>query len=174
MEKIIPFSIIEKETIWVAKMEGYRKTGTYDEISHLAEEESCRDFDIAAQQPEHLLPFYDKYFAWSEKNGFITIQDFYKQHYLPEVIGTLDVKKLSRDELNHIFDEFLNRDEAGEQMATYLLDTDVKTIDMFEDLMYAYNNGSEEFKAGIDKACEILLWKNLQEIAEEILEGCHK
>lgn len=174
MEKIIPLSTIEKETMWVAKMQGYRKTGTYDELSHLAEDESCRDFDITALQPEHLMPFYVKYNAWSEKNGFITIQDFYNQHYLPEIIGTMDVKKLSRDELNHIFDELLNRDEVGEQMATYLLDTDVQTIDMFEDLMYAYNNGSEEFKAGIDKACEILLWKNMQEISKEILEKCHK
>ena len=72
---------IMQETIWVAKMQGYRMAGTYEEIGYLAKSEDCRDFDICATQPEQLDDFYDKYFA---HNGFITIQDFYKKYYNPE------------------------------------------------------------------------------------------
>ena len=69
---------ILKDTIWVAKMQGYRMTGTYDEIREYAESEECRDCDICADQPKHLKDFYDKYFA---HHGWITVQDFYNQHY---------------------------------------------------------------------------------------------
>lgn len=72
---------IMQETIWVAKMQGYRMAGTYEEIGYLAKSEDCRDFDICATQPEQLDDFYNKYFA---HNGFITIQDFYKKYYNPE------------------------------------------------------------------------------------------
>jgi len=69
---------IMNESIWVAKMNGYRLSGTYAEMQPYAESEECRDFDLCADQPEHLKDFYDKYFAY---DGFITVQDFYNQHY---------------------------------------------------------------------------------------------
>lgn len=69
---------IMSDTIWVAKMQGWRETGTYEEIKRFADSEECREIDICANQPEHLKEFYDKYFA---HDGFITVQDFYNQHY---------------------------------------------------------------------------------------------
>ncbi len=69
---------IMNESIWIAKMQGYRMSGTYAEMKSYAESEDCRDFDLCAEQPEHLKDFYDKYFA---HDGFITVQDFYNQHY---------------------------------------------------------------------------------------------
>ncbi len=69
---------IMNESIWVAKMNGYRMSGTYEEMKPYADSEDCRDFDLCAEQPEHLKDFYDKYFA---HHGFITVQDFYNQHY---------------------------------------------------------------------------------------------
>lgn len=69
---------IMKETIWVAKMQGYRVTGTYEEMTPYRESEECRDFDICCEQPEQLKDFYDKYF---QHEGWITIQDFYNQEY---------------------------------------------------------------------------------------------
>ena len=72
---------ILKDTIWVVKMQGYRMSGTYEEMKHYADSEECRDFDICCEQPEHLMDFYEKYFAY---DGFITIQDFYNQFYNPK------------------------------------------------------------------------------------------
>jgi len=69
---------ILQDTIWVAKMQGYRMSGTYDEMKEYAKRSNCRDFDICGNQPEHLKEFYDLYFA---HDGFITVQDFYNQHY---------------------------------------------------------------------------------------------
>lgn len=71
---------ILNETIWVVKMNGYRLSGTYEEMKHYSESEECRDFDIAAEQPEHLKDFYDMYF---NHKGFITIQEFYEEYYKP-------------------------------------------------------------------------------------------
>ena len=73
---------ILNDTIWLAKMQGYRVTGTYEELKKYRESENCRDFDICCEQPEHLKDFYDKYFEYYKNNvGFITIQDFYNQFY---------------------------------------------------------------------------------------------
>ena len=69
---------IMNESIWVVKMNGYRMSGTYSEMKPYADSEDCRDFDLCAEQPEHLKDFYDKYFA---HHGFITVQDFYSQYY---------------------------------------------------------------------------------------------
>ena len=71
---------IMSESIWLVKMNGYRLTGTYDEMKPYAESEDCRDFDLCAEQPEHLKEFYDKYF---EHEGFITVQEYYNQYYKP-------------------------------------------------------------------------------------------
>ena len=69
---------IMSESIWVCKMEGYRMSGTYAEMKPYADSDDCRDFDLSADQPEHLRDFYDKYF---NHRGFITVQDFYNQYY---------------------------------------------------------------------------------------------
>lgn len=71
---------IMSESIWVAKMNGWREVGTYEEVKRYGESEECRDFDLCAEQPEHLKDFFDKFFA---HHGFITVQDFYNQYYKP-------------------------------------------------------------------------------------------
>ena len=75
---------VMEESIWVAKMRGWRTSGTYAEVGKYADDEECRDFDLAAQQPEHLQEFFDRLWAWSEEHGFITIPDYYKDVYLVE------------------------------------------------------------------------------------------
>lgn len=70
---------IQKETRWVAKMSGYRMTGTYDEIGHLSQDEDCRDFDVCAEQPDDLKDFWEKLWAYDrEHKTFSTIPEFYK------------------------------------------------------------------------------------------------
>lgn len=75
---MLSLETIMSKTLWVAKMNGFRKVGTYEEVKSYGESEECRDFDICANQPEELKPFYDKYFA---HQGFITVQDFYNNIY---------------------------------------------------------------------------------------------
>lgn len=72
---------ILNESRWVAKMQGYRVSGTYAEVKQYAEDEDCRDFDLSATQPEHLKEFFDAYWSYDSEHGFITIQDFFHQHY---------------------------------------------------------------------------------------------
>lgn len=90
MKNIITLDTIEKDTLWVAKMQGWRETGTYAEIGHLAKSEDCRDFDLAAKQPDHLKPFFDMYWKYNEEHGWITIPEFYKDIYLVEMQMDMD------------------------------------------------------------------------------------
>ena len=75
LEKIL------SECIWVAKMQGWRMSGTYAEIGRLSRDEDCRDFDLSCNQPEELRPFFDAYFQYDREHGFITIQDYYNTVY---------------------------------------------------------------------------------------------
>lgn len=79
---ILKLETIMNESIWVAKMQGYRTSGTYAEIGHLSDDEDCRDFDLSAKQPEHLKEFFDEYFAYGNEHGFITIPDYYNDIYV--------------------------------------------------------------------------------------------
>lgn len=75
---------VMNESIWVAKMQGWRTSGTYAEVGKYAKDEDCRDFDLAGQQPEHLKDFFDRFWKWERENGFITVPEFYKDVYLVE------------------------------------------------------------------------------------------
>lgn len=72
---------IMNESIWVAKMQGWRAVGTYEEMRAYADSEECRDFDLSADQPEDLKEFYDGYFQYERENGFITIPKYYEEVY---------------------------------------------------------------------------------------------
>lgn len=60
MKRIDGFTLemAEKNLVWVAKMGGYRVSGTYDEIKSYAESDDCRDFDICAVQPTRELQIF--------------------------------------------------------------------------------------------------------------------
>lgn len=75
---------IMKDTLWVAKMNGWRKVGTYAELEDLSKSEECRDFDIVCLegQPDHLKGFYKEYFEYCEKNEWMIIPEYYKDIYL--------------------------------------------------------------------------------------------
>ena len=78
---MLSLETIMKDSMWVAKMVGWREVGTYEEIGHLAESEDCRDFDLCAKQPDHLKSFFDAYFGYEKAHGWITIPKFYEEHY---------------------------------------------------------------------------------------------
>ena len=66
----------------------------------------------------------------------------------------------------------VDHEAVGEEMSMMLMDTDISTYDMFEDLVVAYKHGGEEFRKGMDKALEVLLWKNMAEIVKHMEENC--
>lgn len=68
----------------------------------------------------------------------------------------------------------VDNDAVAEEMTAMLTDTEISTYDMFEDLVIAYNNGNEDFRKGMDKTLEILVWKNLPEIVEHMKKNCLK
>ena len=52
--------------------------GECQEVGYLAESEDCRDFDLAAKQPEDLMDFFEGFFKFGR---FVTIQDYYHTVY---------------------------------------------------------------------------------------------
>ena len=78
---MLNLDIILKDTMWVGKFEyGGRISGTYEELESMMGE--FRDFDLSGKQPSHLEEFYEDYFSYSRKNGWITIQDYYNNVYI--------------------------------------------------------------------------------------------
>lgn len=75
---MLTLETILKDTLFVAKMDGWREVGTFEETRHLSERSDCRDYDLCAKQPDHLREFYDAYFAYEQAHCFITVQDFYR------------------------------------------------------------------------------------------------
>lgn len=84
----ISLQTIHDETLWVAKMQGYREVGTYAEIGYLAHDFDCRDFDTvcADGQPESVRPFWEAYEAYGVANGWMTTDDFYRNVYAVEAL----------------------------------------------------------------------------------------
>ena len=82
----LSYEVIDRDTLWVAKMQGYRQVGTYAEVGHLFHDPECRDFDTLCikGQPEHLREFYTEYFAYCDKEGWLTIPDYYNKVYNPK------------------------------------------------------------------------------------------
>lgn len=60
-------------------------------------------------------------------------------------------------------------EESAEVMAELLMDDQVSSWKMFEELVSAYQNGTAEKRSGIDAACAILTGNRLASIAEIIL-----
>ena len=63
---------------------------------------------------------------------------------------------------------------VAEEMTEMLMDTNITTYDMFEDLLIAYRNGNEDFRKGMDKALETLVWKDMTDIVKYMEENCRK
>ena len=84
----ISLQTIHDETLWVAKMCGYRDVGTYAEVGYLFYDEDCRDFDTvcAEGQPESVRPFWEAYEAYASEHGFILVDDFYRNVYAVEAL----------------------------------------------------------------------------------------
>lgn len=78
---MLKLETIMNESLWVVKMIGWRKVGTYDEIKSLVDDEDCRDVDLCAKQPDHLKEFFDLYFEHCRVNGWTTVPEYYEKHY---------------------------------------------------------------------------------------------
>lgn len=87
---MITLDTILKDTMWVGKFyDGDRIAGTYAELEPIMDEFRdfnirC-DFDISCGQPPHLEKFYEDFYAYSCKNGWCTVQDYYNNVYVKEV-----------------------------------------------------------------------------------------
>ncbi len=138
---MIKFETILKDTLLVAKMTGWRKVGTWDEVKPYSDDEDCRECDLCAQQPEHLKEFYDAYFAYERKNGWISVQDFYEKHY-SESATSKPIKPLNREQCWRM----VNRVDNLEKLAIaelWLRKANV-TNEEFDDLMMALSHISRE------------------------------
>ena len=81
---MLTLDTILRDTMWVGKFEyGGRIAGTYAELEPMMDE--FRDYDVSCNQPSHLEKFYEYYFAYNDKNGWITIPDYYNNVYVKEV-----------------------------------------------------------------------------------------
>lgn len=67
-------------------------------------------------------------------------------------------------------DALENRNAVAEEMAEMLRDEYVTTYDMISSIELEYTEDkSDDYRAGFDRACQILLWKSAPEIAQDIL-----
>ena len=66
------------EIKWYVRLPGYRTTGIYEDIEHLASYEDCKDFylDDIENQPESVKPFLNDYMEYSKTN-WTNIDDYY-------------------------------------------------------------------------------------------------
>ena len=64
----------------------------------------------------------------------------------------------------------ITRDDTAEYMAELLMDTDVSTWKMFEELAIDYLNGTEEFRKGMDAATATLTGWYIPTIAEQLID----
>jgi len=92
MKKIAGLTLdqVQKEYIWVARFDtGYRSVGTYAEVEKAIEtfKDDLKDVDIVCinQQPTHLHPFFNEYFALTEKHGWLTFPDAFEKFGKEEV-----------------------------------------------------------------------------------------
>lgn len=95
----ISFEILERDTIWYVKMSGYQKTGAYEELKNDAKSADCKEFDIYAEQPEHLTAFYNDYFEYTDEHGFMTVKEYYNTVYLPEY-GEIENYNVENEDLD--------------------------------------------------------------------------
>ena len=68
----------------------------------------------------------------------------------------------------------VDNDVVAEEMANMLMDSDINTYDMFEDLVTAYADGNEDFRKGMNKALETLIWRNLPDLVKYMEENAVK
>lgn len=81
---MLTLDTILRDTMWVGKFyDGGRIAGTYEKLEPMMDE--FRDYDVSCNQPSHLEKFYEDYFAYNDKNGWITIPDYYNNIYVKEV-----------------------------------------------------------------------------------------
>ncbi len=81
---MLTLDTILRDTMWVGKFEyGGRIAGTYEKLEPMIDE--FRDFDVSFNQPSHLKKFYEDYFDYTDKNDWVTIQDYYNNVYVKEV-----------------------------------------------------------------------------------------
>ena len=57
---------------------------------------------------------------------------------------------------------------SAAEMCNLLMDEKVTTNNMFEELVVAYDKGNDDFKAGMDKVLQILIWKDMQELVDHM------
>lgn len=60
-------------------------------------------------------------------------------------------------------------EESAIYMSEVLMDENVSTYKMYEDLVSAYLHGNEIFRAGLDRAVVLMTNKSLAEITAELL-----
>ena len=77
--KKLTLNEVMDNTIWVAKMNWGRITGTYKEIERYAQSEDCRDHDVCCKQPTaELQHFWDSYNEYCDTNHkWMTVQQYY-------------------------------------------------------------------------------------------------
>lgn len=66
----------------------------------------------------------------------------------------------------------VDNDKVAEEISEMLMDTEIPTYDMFENLVVAYVNGNDDFRKGMDSALTTLVWKNMEEIVDTVKANC--
>ena len=63
-----------------------------------------------------------------------------------------------------------DKEESASYLAEVLMDDQISTYGIFEDLASAYINGSEEFKKGLDTAVRYITGRSIRDMSEIVIE----
>ena len=63
-----------------------------------------------------------------------------------------------------------DKEESASYLAEVLMDNQISTYGIFEDLASAYINGSEEFRKGMETAVSYITGRHLRELSETVIE----
>lgn len=92
-----------------------------------------------------------------------------------EIKNLIQKKDLTLEEKMELIDYVymkIDDDIAAQSMTEMLTDGNVYTNGMVYDISENYTaDKSDDYRAGFDKACIILLWKNVPEIMKQIIEN---
>ncbi len=77
-----------------------------------------------------------------------------------------EIKKI--EELENKFLQ-TNRDAAAEYMAEVLMDDDISTYKMYEDIASNYLYANDDYRKGVDMVLSVMLNQNFETLTESIL-----
>lgn len=111
--KLLNWSEIHMNTVYVVKMTWGRMSGTIPEIWEYIHSDECRDYDVASEQPtKELNHFWNGYYDFIQRySGVISPKEFYEVIY-QKCPTAFDKKPETREKIFSLSEALRNEGES--------------------------------------------------------------